>query len=315
VLYERLGQPEEAPAAWQRFLELEADTPRAWLVRNGLIVVREENITNTPFGPENMPAWSPDGKKLAFARGWDWNVWVRDLETGEEHFVTTSGLNDLSLDWSPDGGWLLYTKRDEHYTQADLWCAPADGQGEEKPLTQMGTAKLGRWLANGERIYFDAAGGTFLMNGDASSPAVGWDDREMDGPWPAKQPGLSSDGQKAAFYRGEPAGEGQIMLYEQWGEWDKCRALTPDSGRYHYPTFSPDGRFVLFSGRQGTATFDLFVVPADGSRRLVRLLRCNYEADWGPQARWSPDGRRVAFPRPVFGDLWIATLGGVKRET
>jgi len=311
VLTERLGQPAEAQAAWQRFLELEPDTPRAWLVRNGLVVVREENVTNTPFGPENMPAWSPDGTKLAFARGWDGNVWVRDLETGEEKMVTTSGFNDQSLDWSPDGRWLLYTKRDENYTRADLWCVPADGQGEEKPLTKMGTAKLGHWLANGEQIYFDAESGTFLMNWDENSLMLAPFLRSMSGPWPAKQPAFSSDGQKAAFYRGEAGGEGQIMLYEQWGEWNNSRTLTPNSGRYHYPTFSPDGRFVLFSGRKDAATFDLFVVPTDGSRRPVRLLRCNYEADWGPQARWSPDGRRIAFPRPVFGDIWIATLGGM----
>jgi len=314
VLYERLGQLDEAQAAWQRFLELEADTPRAWLVQNGLVVVREENVTNTPFGPENMPAWSPDGTKLAFARGWDGNVWVRDLETGEERAVTTSGLNDQSLDWSPDGRWLLYTKRDGNYTRADLWRVPADGPGEEKPLTKMDTAKLGRWLASGKQIYFEAAGGTYLMDGDAENPAVASFEygRDLTGPWPAQQPAFSPDGRKAAFYRGSPDGVGQIMLYEQWGEWDRCQALTPEPGRYHYPTFSPDGRFVLFSGRAAAGPFDLFVVPADGSRRPVRLLRCGYEADWGPQARWSPDGRRIAFPRPVFGDIWIATLGGVK---
>ena len=74
---------------------------------------------------------SPDGKYVAFVR--DWNVWLRDRETGEERAVTTDGtehnvygacssgwgfenglphLRELQVLWSPDSARLLTVQRD-----------------------------------------------------------------------------------------------------------------------------------------------------------------------------------------------------------
>ena len=69
---------------------------------------------------------SPDGKKVAFIR--DWNLWVRDMTTGEETQLTTDGVKDFGyatdnagwkqcdcaiLVWSPDSKKIATFQQDQ----------------------------------------------------------------------------------------------------------------------------------------------------------------------------------------------------------
>jgi TolB protein len=65
------------------------------------------------------------------------------------------------------------------------------------------------------------------------------------------------------------------------------------------PSWSPDGRRLVFASLSSTgAAWDLYVVRADG-RRLHRI------AKGGTDPAWSPDGRRIAF---VASNRGIATV-------
>ena len=72
ALWERRGKREEAQAEWRKFLELEPNSDRAWLVKHGLAVVETR-----PLGavPEKLGSvdWSPDGKWIVCtAASADW---------------------------------------------------------------------------------------------------------------------------------------------------------------------------------------------------------------------------------------------------
>ena len=56
-----------------------------------------------------IPTFSPDGRTLAYAssRTGDVEVWLHDLDSGDETRVTDSEGFDLIADWSPDGRRLL----------------------------------------------------------------------------------------------------------------------------------------------------------------------------------------------------------------
>src|SRR6185436_17797605 len=69
---------------------------------------------------------SPDGKRSAFIR--DWNLWVRDVATGQEKRLTTDGVKDFGyatdnagwagsdraiLVWSPDSKKIATQQQDE----------------------------------------------------------------------------------------------------------------------------------------------------------------------------------------------------------
>ena len=47
---------------------------------------------------------SPDGKRAVFIR--DWNLWVRDVATGQETQLTTDGVKDFGYA-TDNAGWTL----------------------------------------------------------------------------------------------------------------------------------------------------------------------------------------------------------------
>jgi len=77
----------------------------------------------------------------------------------------------------------------------------------------------------------------------------------------------------------------------------------PEVDEIFDPSFSPDGRQVVFSAQVGGLT-DLFVYDLD-AKRLRRLTRDAY-ADLQPS--WSPDGTRIVFSTDRFSTD-LQTLG------
>jgi dipeptidyl-peptidase-4 len=82
------------------------------------------NVTGTSGPP--VPSMSPDGTKAVFIC--DWNLWVRDVATGQDRQLTTDGVKDFgyatsnagwatsaaaTLSWSPDGTKIATQQQDE----------------------------------------------------------------------------------------------------------------------------------------------------------------------------------------------------------
>jgi Tol biopolymer transport system component len=62
---------------------------------------------------ENNPALAPDGRKVAFHGGdiqnpLSWEIYVLDLETGQERQLTDNQVIDGHPDWSPDGTRIVF---------------------------------------------------------------------------------------------------------------------------------------------------------------------------------------------------------------
>ena len=83
------------------------------------------------------------------------------------------------------------------------------------------------------------------------------------------------------------------------------RMLVPDALFDSNPSFSPDGRWVLFSSRRH-GSVDIYRVKVDGTH----LERLTDDIAFDDQAVMAPDGRHVAFVSSRSGqaDIWLLDL-------
>jgi dipeptidyl aminopeptidase/acylaminoacyl peptidase len=130
-------------------------------------------VTSGDFDDQE-PAWSPDGKLLAFRsnrsqpdpdRSYDSNIWVVAADNTDKgaHLtqVTTNPGSDVAPEWSPDGKWITYvTQLDPklfQYGTRHIAVSPATG-GQAKVLTQSfdRMSRMPRFSPDGQFIYFIA---------------------------------------------------------------------------------------------------------------------------------------------------------------
>ncbi|MCI0423475.1 MAG: hypothetical protein L0312_30370, partial [Acidobacteria bacterium] len=178
--------------------------------RQQIFVVRPDGTGKrrlTQDGNQNFfPAWSPDGKRLAFTsnRSGSPQIWVTDADGANARQLTSQGENVVPT-WSPDGKRLAFeSNRAGHF---QIWVMDADG-GNQKQLTTT-VSSLGdhapAWSPDGRRIAFASPkSGNFaiwLMDPDGShltQLTTPRGERYRDSNVPAWSP----DGTKIAFWSG-----------------------------------------------------------------------------------------------------------------
>jgi TolB protein len=214
------------------------------------------------------PAWSPPGDGLAYVSyftGRPSLYWV-DLATGEKRSIVEDGMHNFTPSFSPDGLWVAFTRSVEGNTE--IFKINRRG-GTPMRLTQNDRIDANpAWSPSGREIAFtsDRSGTAQIYVMDASGGNVRRVTRE----------GLNNDGAAwhpkgdriAYAHRNEAGYRYDIAVTDLVTE--ETRILTGPPGSNEAPSFSPDGRRIVFeSTRDGSS--QIWVIDLDGGnlRRLT----------------------------------------------
>jgi Tol biopolymer transport system component len=291
------------------------------------------NIHQLTNGGENAEAyWSPDGKRLIFqsTRG-DLKcdqIFIMNADGSDQHMVSTGKGRTTCGYFLPDGKHILYASthlagdacppaadRSKGYVWAvyssyDIFTAKDDGS-DLKRLTQAegyDAEATVNWKAK-KIVYTSLASGdldlwTMKLDGSAKkrlTETYGYDGG----------PVFSRDGKKVVWRGGHPADEAAkqkyaALLKDNLTSPMKMELFISDAGGKHVkqltnfncasfaPTFTPDGKQILFSTNKNNCDgrkFELFLINADGTG--LRQI-----TDFGGFTSFpeiSPDGRTLVF--------------------
>jgi TolB protein len=228
------------------------------LLAGRVLVVKEGNIwllTQDSFrqissgGRSRQPAWSPDGRQVAFVKMGDnsSDIWLMNADGSNARAITHFASADLRAShwafqptWSPDGKTIAYVSEEASFDLA-LWMMNADGSGRRE------IAALNAYT------------------GGIDNPA-----------W-------APDGTRVAVtaYRN---GVAQVWVIDlNTGQWTQ---LSKSEGGAYDAAWSPDGMFVAYVARD-KGTNDIWVVAADGSSptRVTASGWCR-SPSWSPDGAY-----------------------------
>ena len=242
-------------------------TKVAYVVAQG----QSKEITTADFDGANIrpitqnqsinisPAWTPDGKKIAFTSYLKRNpdLYLIDLDgKGLQRFSYSPGLN-ASPSWAPGGKEIALMMGMDGKSEIAL--IDADGKNPKKLTQSHGNEASPSWSPDGKRIAFvsDRSGPPqiYVMGRDGSNVRR----LTFEGNYNTS-PAWSPKGDQIAFC-GRVGGRFEVFVIRPDGT--GLQRLTSNSGHNEKPSWTPDGRYIAFSSTR-TGGSKIFIMNSNG---------------------------------------------------
>ena len=228
------------------------------------------------------PRISPDGSRIAFSSltktGWEIMMYSLDLNRLVS-FPRLGGTN-LSPAWSGDGTKLAFSS--SRSGEPEIYVSDASGGGAHRLTTSKGPDVSPAWNRKTNAQISFVSGRTGLPQ-IYTMESDGTNQQRMTDQGYAVSPNWSPNGQFLTFSwvrkygPGEP-GASDIYLMDiaskQWVQ------LTHDGGRNDFPSWSPDGRHIVFQSNR-TGNLEIWMMLADGSKtQQLTFSGKNSQPNW-----------------------------------
>jgi TolB protein len=228
-----------------------------------------------------LPAWTPDGKSIAFTSfrdGAGAHIFTVDTTTRAVKPLVLMGDFATGASFAPDGSKFVFSASVNDNT--DLFVSAPDGSAGRRLTDARGIDISGTWSPDQKRIAFvserSGAPQIYTMAADGS------DVRRLtyQGNY-NQEPAWSPKGDLIAF-----SGRDEHRVFDVYTvavDTGKVTRLTQNQGTNEKPTWSPNGRYILFSSTRNGHR-QLWMVQADGSNPhpITNEKLGASDPSWGP---------------------------------
>lgn len=306
----------------------------ACLLPAGLIAQpRLENIRQLTFGGQNAEAyWSPDGRRLIFQATRDGlrcdQIFIMNADGSDVRMVSTGKGRTTCGYFLPDGKHILYSSTHEAdeacppppdrsrgyvwavYPSYDIYLATVEGEIVRKLTDAPGyDAEATVNWKTGRIVYTSLASGDL----DLWSMKLDGSDKRRLTHTEGYEGGavFSRDGRKLVWRAHRPTEPTELTHYRELlrrnlispmrvelfvsdADGRNARQITRFGCASFAPTFTPDGRRIVFSSNHhdcGSRRFELYVINVDGTG----LQQLTQFGGFTSFPEFSPDGKQIVF--------------------
>jgi Tol biopolymer transport system component/DNA-binding winged helix-turn-helix (wHTH) protein len=233
-----------------------------------------------------LPAYSPDGTKIAFVRGADAatrNVYVMDSDGRNPRQLTFHQRQKFGLTWTSDSKSIVFSC-DEGGTAA-LWRVSIESGAPERLPFGTDNAREPAFSPTGDRLAYTQGASAWnmlrvdLQNPEASPTVISSSMAQDSAPkW--------SPDSKLIAYQSVRSGAQEIWVSEKDGQ-RPIRLTSFDGPLTGSPHWSPDGQQIAFDSRVDDRSH-IFVMSSDGrnKRTLTSGPFNDIIPNWSRDARW-----------------------------